>query len=181
MSIPISLMRGNYYLDCNSRINTSTITNTNIYMKNDGSGVLDMGGAVIHNAGTPSIISPNLTDVVNVQFLQQYIGQATSNVYQLVLSGTIWSVPTSLSLTSGSLFINIRALNIDGSAGGPSATFSVSKSTSSITGNPTRITSCGGLNTGEKLMVRWLSNSNIQFQKTGSNYDGTYEVQFTLL
>lgn len=255
----ISLNRGNYYLDCNTRINTATITNANIYMASNGSGVLDMGGAVITNSGTPSISSPNPKDVVNVQFLQQYTGQSTTNItYSVYLTGTTASTPyynstatasqatiagtvltlsgtiqgvfavgmtlqgtgvtngttivsfgtgnggigtynlsvsqtvstpivltgtkqTTLNLTSGALFASIVALNVDGSAGGPSATFSSSKTTSSSTGNVTRLSNCAGLNTGETLRMHWLAGSNLQFSKTGLFYNGTYNIQINVI
>ena len=260
MSIPISLMRGTYKLDCGSNVNNSTITNTNIYMRSDGSGIINMNGAIIQNGGTPSLVSPNPGDIVNVQYLQQYTGTSSSNnVYTVILNGTSIATPFStvtttvisssatinngtigvagniltiggtitdtfavgmvltgtnvlsgtvilsiidtthflvdqtqlvvatqiqgqsiinnnLNILSGAVYINMVALNIDGSTGGPSATFTASKTTAGVDGNSTRLTMCGGLGTGERLRMYWSSGNTIQFSKTGINYNGTYQI-----
>jgi hypothetical protein len=183
MSIPLSLIRGNFFVDRGSKINTATITNTDIYMNTDGTGILDMGGAVIQNAGTPSLTAPNPGDVVNIAYLQQYTspttgtgGTATQTVYTATLSGVIWSSP-NISILTGTLFINIKSTT----TGGPCATFSVSKSTSSSLANPIRLSSSSGNSTNEKLSLRWLANTTIQFSKSGSGYNGTYQIVLTIL
>lgn len=265
MSIPISLMRGNYNLDCGAKVNNATITNTDIYMKQDGSGIINMGGAIIHSVGTANIANPNPTDVVNVQFLQQYTGTSSNNnTYIVILNGTSISTPfstvtttvvsssatinngtigiggniltisgnitgtfavgmtltgtlvlpetkiteiidtthflvdqtqlvpatqiqgqssvnTNLNIQSGALYINMVALNVDESSGGPSATFTACKTTSSVDGSHSRLSSCGGIGTGERLKMYWNAGNTIQFAKTGINYNGSYELMINVL
>lgn len=265
MSIPISLMRGNYNLDCRSKVNNATITNTNIYMNPDGSGIINMNGAIISSGGTPSLANPNPGDIVNVQFLQQYTGISSSNnIYTVILNGTSIATPfstttttvvsssatinngtigiggniltiggtitgifavgmtlsgtnvlpgtiitsiidlthflvdqtqlvpatqiqgqssvnTNLVIQSGAVYINMVALNVDGSTGGPSATFTACKTTSGVDGNSSRLSSCGGISTKERIRMYWYSGNTIQFSKTGINYNGTYQVQLNIL
>lgn len=265
MSIPISLMRGTYKLDCGSNVNNSTITNTNIYMKTDGTGIINMNGAIIKNGGTPSLVSPSPGDIVNVQYLQQYTGtSASSNIYTVILSGTSLATPfstitttavsssatinngnigvagniltiggtitgtfavgmtltgtnvlsgtvivsiidsthflvdqtqlvvatqiqgqsittTNLNIQSGAVYIHMVALNVDGSTSGPSAIFTACKTTASVDGVGTRISSCPGLGTKELLQMRWNSGDTIKFSKTGLNYNGTYQISINSL
>lgn len=265
MSIPISLMRGNYNLDCGAKVNNATITNTDIYMRSDGSGIINMNGAIISNGGTANINAPNPGDLVNVQFLQQYTGTSSSNnTYTVILNGTSIATPFStvtttvvsssatinngninvggniltiggtitgtfavgmilsgtnvlpgttitsiidsthftvdqtqlvparqiqgqssvnnnLIIQSGAVYINMVALNVDTSTGGPSATFTACKTTSGVDGSHSRLSSCGGIGTGERLKMYWYSGNTIQFAKTGINYNGTYQIQVNIL
>lgn len=163
-------MRGNFYTDCGGKMNNSTITNSNIYMKNDGSGILTMGGAKITNVALPT----NPSDVATKNYVDISTGNVSS-IIQVTLTGTNYSLITS-SL-SGVVSLSIK----NSVSGGPSAIFNISKNEQLVIGNPTRISSSAGLNTYERLKIRWLANSGLELQKTGNNYDGIYNVSLTYL
>lgn len=159
----ISLMRGNFYLDCNAKISNSNINTSRIT-----SSSIDMNGAIISNTGTPT----QPTDSVNKAYVDNALG-ITSSAIQIVLTGTSYS--NIITSTSGSVIIVIKNII----ANGPSATFNISKNSSSISANPLRLTSSAGIGTFEKLMVRWNAGGPLQVKKTGVNYDGVYNVVIT--
>lgn len=159
----ISLMRGNFYLDCNAKIMNSSVNSSRISASS-----IDMNGAIITNTGTP--IQP--TDSVNKAYVDNAVGN-TSSAIQVTLTGTNYS--TIISSTSGSVIIVIKNII----ANGPCATFNISKNSSSVSGNPLRLTSSAGLVTFEKLMIKWDAGSPLQLKKTGSNYDGVYNIILT--
>lgn len=159
----ISLMRGNFYLDCNAKIMNSTVNSSTIT-----SSSIDMNGAIITNTGTPT----QPTDSVNKAYVDNALG-VTSSAIQITLTGTSYS--TIITSTSGSVIIVIKNII----ANGPSATFNISKNSSSVAGNPLRLTSSAGLVTEEKLMVRWTSGGPLEVKKTGVNYNGVYNVVIT--
>jgi hypothetical protein len=172
MSIPISLMRGNFYIDCGGKVNNSTITDSNIYMKNDGSGILNMSGAKITNVALPT----DPSDVANKNYVDTFLGGGGGgSIIPITLTGTNYSLITS-SL-SGVVTLTIK----NSVSGGPSAIFNISKNEQLLIGNPTRISSSAGLNTYERLQIRWLANSGLELRKTGNNYDGIYNVILSIL
>lgn len=156
----ISLVRGNYYLDCNSKVTNSYVSNSTITTSS-----IDMNGGSIKNIGTP--IQP--TDSVNKAYVDNAVGNVTSAI-QVTLTGTNWS--DVITSTSGS--VNFVVKNIV--ANGPSASFSISKNSSIINGNPNRTVSCAGIGTLERLDIQWLASGPLQIRKTGMNYDGVYNI-----
>lgn len=155
-------MRGNFYLDCNAKIMNSTVNTSKITASS-----IDMNGAIITNTGTPT----QPTDSANKAYVDNALGIVASSAIQITLSGTNYS--TIITSTSGSVMLVIKNII----AGGPSATFNISKNDSSVTGNPLRLTSSAGIGTFEKLMIKWDSGGPLQLQKTGINYDGIYNVK----
>lgn len=171
MSIPISLMRGNFYIDCGGKMNNSTITNSNIYMRNDGSGILTMGGAKITNVALPT----NPSDVATKNYVDTFLGGGSGSIIQVTLTGTSYSVVSPV--LSGTVTLNVK----NSISGGPSAIFNICKNEQLLIGNPTRTCSCAGLNTYERLQIRWLANSGIELRKTGVNYNGIYNITLVYL
>jgi len=129
---------------------------------------IDMQSRIIINHGVPS----NNTDVVN----KFYCDNNSNNVipsFNITLLGTLWT--TDVFLAQEGLFkINVR----NGMSGGPCASFEVSKNHPSRGASILRNTSGAGLTTEERLEIRWLPSSGIDIRKTGSNYDGTYTINY---
>lgn len=158
MSFAIS--RGTFFVDCNGKVNNSSITNSSI----------DMNGGVITGHGGPV----NGTDVVNKDYVDNTLigGIPTTTI---TLTGITFSL--IIGDQSGSLLLLIKNLIPNG----PSATFLLSKSEPGREPSISRFTSSDGLGTNEKLDVRWLPNSGIQLRKTGMNYNGQYRIKYILM
>lgn len=151
--------RGTYIIECNSKVKNSSITESTI----------DMDGGVITNHGIPI----NGTDVVNKDYVDSATGTGIPTV-TITLSGT--SFVTILSEQKGDIFISVKNIITNG----PSASFQLSKSEASKQSSYVRMSSSAGLNTQEKLDIRWSPNSGIELKKTGVNYDGDYKVKYIL-
>lgn len=155
MSTRISLMRGNFYLDCGAKIRKSVITDSSI----------DMNGKVITNGGNP--IDPSDLATKN------YVDIATGNVNAIIpvtLTNTNWS--TVLVSTQGTVRMIVKNVILNG----PCATFDISKNISNTIADPIRTSSCAGATTQERLQIRWLSGQPLEMRKTGTSYNGVYNV-----
>lgn len=131
----------------NSDINTSTI---------------DMNNGVITTHGTPV----NNLDVVNKLYIDNRIKTFTIN-----LSGTSPTV-LPISITKGSLTLSIFSIINNG----PTASFNLNKSYTSINGAIHRTNASAGQSSYERLMMDWPSGGTPRIYKTGTNYDGIYQI-----
>lgn len=156
MSFAIS--RGKIIAECGSIITNSSITETTI----------DMDGGIITSAGTPI----NGTDVAN----KDYVDSVSSGLDIVIISLTSTIYTTILNNQYGNLQLYIKNLVTNG----PSASFTLNKSEPSRQTSYVRTTSSAGLNTLEKLDIRWNPNSGVQLKKTGINYDGDYQIKYIL-
>lgn len=150
--------RGRIIAECNSTITDSSITNSTI----------DMNGGIITSAGTPI----NGTDVAN----KDYVDSVSSGIGIIIITLTNTFYTTILSNQEGNLQLYIKNLVTNG----PSASFTLSKSEPSRQTSYVRTTSSSGLNTLEKLDIRWNPNSGVELKKTGINYDGDYQIKYIL-
>ena len=129
---------------------------------------IDMNNGVITNHNKPI----NSTDVVNKIYLDERI-----NVFTINLTGTspsnILPPPLLSPILTGSLLINVVAIS---SPNGPSATFQLNKSNSSQIGSIHRTNTSAGTTSLERLMITWGVSSTPQLYKTGTNYDGIYQI-----
>lgn len=155
-----SISRGNHIIDCNGKVLNSSIENSNI----------DMNGGVITSHGTPL----NSTDVVN----KAYVDSITASGIPLIILSLFSVNYTNIlpTVLSGDIFISVKNIV----SGGPSASFQLSKSESSKYPSYTRISSSSGINTNEKIDIKWDPGINIQIRKTGQNYDGDYKIKYIL-
>jgi len=60
--------------------------------------------------------------------------------------------------------------------GGPTCTFSISKSSSDMEPSVVRLTGTKGTDGNEDLVLTWAANDKIRIGKTGNNFDGLYTV-----
>lgn len=90
------------------------------------------------------------------------------------LNGTNWSRIAPLKL--GSYTINVTSYVRNG----PTASFTVCKSSESFGGSIVELGSCPGLHTFEKLEFIWSKNEPLMIRKTGPSYDGPYMIDFNL-
>lgn len=153
-----SLFKGNYTLECNSKVNNSSITTSTI----------DMDGGVITNAGYPTVD----TDVANKLYVDSNAGIAINTI---TLSGTSYT-DLLTSILFGDLWVSVKNI-IDG---GPSGTFQLTKSTASQTAGVTRMSSKRGISSPERIEIDWPPNTVPQIFKTGMNYDGQYKIKYIL-
>jgi hypothetical protein len=152
--------RGTHYLDCNSVVTNSSITNSSI----------DMNGGVITNHGTPV----NGTDVVNKDYVDSIAGTGNP-VYTVTLTGTAYTLV--VNLFKGVVRMQVKNIVTNG----PSASFELSKSESSQDPSYVRTMSSAGIGTNERLHARWIPGSGIEIKKSGVNYDGQYKVKIDSL
>jgi hypothetical protein len=94
--------------------------------------------------------------------------------YIITLSSCIFS--EVINLLPGSYIVTIRPVD----DGGPTATFSVSRSSVYMMGFIARITGTPGVTTGEQIELRWLVGQNLELRKTGPGYDGDYIVDMNI-
>lgn len=142
----------------NSRIHGGSVYNSSI----------DMQGKVITNHEVPV----NNTDVVN----KFYCDSNSNNVipsFNITLTSTLWTTDVFLA-QEGIFKITVK----NGMSGGPCASFEVAKNHPSRGASIIRNASGAGLNTEERLEIRWSPNAGIDLRKTGVNYDGTYSVSY---
>ena len=156
----LGLSRGTYIIDCNSKIQNSSVINTSI----------NMSGGVITNHGTPV----NPTDSVNKAYVDSISsgGQAVIPTTVVTLISTNYA--QAITVLSGSLLVLVKNIVTNG----PSATFLLSKSEPGHEPSVTRLTSSSNNITGEKLRIKWDPNTYIQLRKTGVSSDGDYLVKY---
>lgn len=155
-----AITRGTHIVDCNGQVRNSTITNSTV----------DMNGGVISSHGTPV----NGSDVVNKDYVDGFLVGGVPSV-TITLTGVTYT--SIISTQSGSILLLIKNLVTNG----PAATFLLSKSEAGREASVARFTSSDGLNTNEKLDVRWDPNTGIELHKTGLNYDGQYRIKYILM
>lgn len=168
-----ALARGTIIVDCNGRVQNSTITNSimsgsAINTTNITTSTIDMNGGVITNHGYP--VNPN--DVVNKIYVDSLATGGGIPLVPIVLS--VQNYTLAINITSGSILVLVK----NSIAGGPSGTFMLSKSESYMQPSITRITSSSGNLTNERLRIKWDPAEGIQLKKTGNNYDGQYLVKY---
>lgn len=93
-------------------------------------------------------------------------------IYNITLTGTAWTLVTSTFL-KGALKVSVT----NDVTNGPNATFHMVKSEPTRPQNSNRLSAAPGLSTGEQLKSRWEPNTGIEIHKTGTNYDGSYQVK----
>jgi hypothetical protein len=138
-------------------VDSSAITNSTI----------DMNNGVITTHGTPI----NSLDVVNKNYIDTRI-----KTFTLTLAGTNYTsivLPPSTQLLTGNFYISVNYIS---SANGPNATFFINKSDQTAVGTIFRVSSSAGKTTLERLMINWPSNSTPSIHKTGTQYNGTYQI-----
>lgn len=156
--------RGTLFVDCNGKVNNSSITDSSI----------DMNGGVITSHGAPI----NATDVVNKEYADSISGGGGGGgvpITTITLTGTTQYI--ALAVFKGSVMLLVTNVITDG----PSATFLLSKSEQDREASVARMTSCDGLTTAEKLDVNWLPNEEIKIFKTGNGYNGDYQVKYIIM
>jgi hypothetical protein len=115
----------------------------------------------------------NDLDVANKRYVDNNSGGGGGGTsINVILTGTGY---TDIILqTEGSFVVSVK----NTMSNGPSASFMISKSSPTRGCSVTRVTSCSGDSTYEKLDIKWDSNDYIKLHKTGSSYDGTYKVVY---
>jgi hypothetical protein len=160
MSGMFSVKKGTIYLDCNSKINNTSITNSSI----------NMNGGVISSHGMP--LFP--TDVTSKQYVDSIFESNFLDVNVMLVS-TNWT-PFTISILSGQLRVSVKNIV----TGGPSGSFDLTKSISNSGACISRTSSMAGQNTNERIELRWLSNTTVEIRKTGIFYDGFYNIKLYL-
>lgn len=142
----------------NGKVRKSQITESSI----------DMNNGII----TSHIEPNNYTDVSNKGYIDKRI-----KVFNISLSNTSTSdiklPPYNSDIYRGNLIINI--VNIS-TPDGPNATFNINKSDINNTGVIHRTSTSAGTTTLERLMIIWPANSTPKIYKTGTNYNGIYQI-----
>jgi len=103
----------------------------------------------------------------------------TNSTVSITLTGTSTTlVPTNTfpNYDKKSFFVSIKS-SVSGS---PNAIFSVSKNIYTTNANIT-YTGCPGITTLEQLNLTWNANNLLYLNKTGTNYNGVYDLVFTRL
>lgn len=156
-----AITRGTHIVDCNGQVTNSSITNSTI----------NMNGGVITSHGTPV----NGSDVGNKDYIDSRISGTGIPIVTVTLTNTNYM--TAVAIQSGAILLLIKNVVTNG----PSATFMLSKSEGTREASIFRFTSSDGLNTNEKLNVKWEIGTGIELHKTGINYDGEYRIKYILM
>ena len=123
-------------------------------------------------------ITESVYSVVSVGNDGQNSDQSSADLYTkgitVVLAGNI-PVPL-VALVPGSYVLTVSPRVV----GGPTATFSISKSTPDMEPVVSKITGCKGSDGNEDVIIMWPANDRVYIGKTGDNFDGMYVVDTTL-
>jgi hypothetical protein len=142
----------------------STIQNGRIL-----SSSIDMDGGVISNHALPVAG----TDVANKNYVDASSGSGVPSI-NISLSGVAW---TEILLDQeGDISISVK----NSITNGPSARFILSKNEPGREASISRLNSCAGTTSEERLEIRWSINDSIELRKNGTNYDGTYVIKYIL-
>lgn len=143
------------YLHSNQRITGGKIVDSEI------------DGCSITNLSNP--VQP--TDAVN----KQYVDGISSSL-SAILVPLIGTADTLLSnQKTGNWYIKVQHSTL--LSGAPMITSFIAKNDALDTEfAQVDLISLHGKTTGEGIILKWESNSNLYISKTGSNYDGTYSV-----
>jgi hypothetical protein len=163
-----ALARGTIIVDCNGRVQNSTVTNTAINTSIITTSTIDMNGGVITSHGYPV----NPTDVVNKDYADNLSTGGGIPTTTVTLTALVYT--TAINIMTGSVMVLVK----NSISGGPSATFMLSKSETYMQPSIFRMTSSSGNTSGEKLRLKWDPSTGIQLRKTGNNYDGQYFVKY---
>lgn len=144
--------RGTIIVDCGSKVQNSSITNSTIDMNN------------VPITGHPEPTEPH--HVANKSYVDRVSPEFLVNIVSTTYTQAV-------SIMSGSLMIFVKNVV----EGGPSATFMASKSESYMEGSIARLTSSSGNVSLEKLRIKWEPESPIKIRKTGENFDGIYKIK----
>lgn len=161
------------YFEGNAYIDSGQIQNVNI-----------INSSISGSSITTSSLDMNMQKITSVQnpvnpqdaATKSYVDALGISILDINLSGTNFSLVTNGThgpFLKGSYTVTITNIIFNG----PAATFNVSKNETSQPGHVVRTTSSPGLLTFESLKIRWLPNTGIELQKTGTNYDGTYRIK----
>lgn len=115
------------------------------------------------------------TDIATVEYVTDLLQTTLDIEYGGVpvnLEGNL--VSQVVSLRAGSHIVTVTPKK----EGGPTATFSISKSSTFSVGSVVVITSCPAVETFETIELLWPANSHLLLRKTGPNHDGIYVVDF---
>jgi hypothetical protein len=151
-----------------SYLTNSSITNNIITTSKISTSSIDMLNSVgdyqnITNVATP--INPH--DAV----IKQYVDDLNIRLKNYNLAGTTGALLTND--LSGSFVVTVTNLVIDG----PSATFHITKNSSSICGHVIRHTLSPGITSLTTLKITWPAFSGPILIKSNDSYDGSYRVK----
>jgi hypothetical protein len=139
----------------------------------DGLYIVDMNLKNFTNVAPPVIPS----DVASKNYVDEQIKlkmQSKFSGITITLTGTDY-VPL-VAMATGSYILTISSTI----AGGPTATFSISKSKLELEPSVVRVTASLGVNSNEDIELIWPPNDKIFIRKTGQNYNGLYIVDTSL-
>jgi hypothetical protein len=153
---------GNAFID-EGQVQNALLTNNTISNSAIITSSLDMNLENITNVKDP--INPQ--DAATKKYVDD-LGVVISNI---TLSGTTGTLISSNQ--SGSYNITVRNNVING----PTATFHVTKNSSSLNAQCNRISASPGYSTTITLFVTWPPNNGIFLNKNGSLFDGSYQIK----
>ena len=151
-----------------SYITNSTITNniiTTSAISKSRIDMLDINGNYQNITNIAIPINPH--DAV----IKQYVDDLNIRLKNYDLTGTVGTLLSND--LSGSFVVTVTNLV----SNGPSATFHITKNTSSICGHIVRHTLSPGINSLTSLSIVWPIGSGPKLVKSDDNYDGSYRVK----
>lgn len=153
---------GNAFID-QGRVQNALLTNNSISNSIITTSSLDMNLENITSVKDP--VNPQ--DAATKQYVDD-LGIVLSNISLSGTTGTLIS-----SNQNGSYIITVKNLVING----PSATFSVTKTSTTLNAQCNRISASPGYSSTITLFVTWPPNDGIYLNKNGSLYDGSYQIK----
>lgn len=153
---------GNAFID-EGRVQNASLTNNTISNSAIITSSLDMNLENITNVKDP--INPQ--DAATKQYVDD-LGIVISNVTLTGTSSTLIS-----SNQSGSYIIKITNNIING----PSASFHVTKNSSTLNAQCNRISASPGYSSNITLFITWPPSSGIYLNKDGLLFDGSYQIK----
>ena len=138
----------------------------------DATYLCDMG---LKNFSSSNTSIPS--DLASISYVNEQVSTYIANYFEgisISLQGITFVNTTSLR--NGSYFITVWSLVNHA----PTCTFAISKGSSELDADISRMTNISGKDTGEVIELIWPPNQLLQIRKTGVQYDGIYYLDFNL-
>lgn len=156
------------YHSGNAVLDGTSIKNMQIKTSFISSSSLDMNLQNITSVKDPIQVQ----DAATKKYVDTVIASAF-NVYSITLTGSNFA--DAIALQPGAYTVSIKAVSLSGA---PTANWSIAKASNDGDTSIFRMASVPS-STGETLDIVWHPNAPLRVRKTGTNYDGLYNVRIS--
>lgn len=157
------------YFEGNAFIDGGQVQNTLVTANSISNCIITTSTLDMNLYNITSVLDPiNPQDAATKKYVDD-LAIVLSNITLTGTSGTV--ISTSLK---GSFIVKVDNLV----SNGPSGIFNITKIEANKEAQCNRVSASPGYTSDTTLMISWPPNSSIYLRKTGSDYDGSYNIKF---